>query len=98
MQCSDICGFAPYFFEGNFIGGNFILYFGYISLVKTRLITYHFKAPNMVAKNVIDQCEFSNNVGTLLVIYNNSSNGIVKKQLEQHNIKWEHMIKKFIST
>jgi hypothetical protein len=52
----------------------------------------------MVAKNVIDQCEFSNNVGTLLVIYNNSSNGIVKKQLEQHNIKWEHMIKKFIST
>jgi hypothetical protein len=33
----------------------------------------------MIAKNVIDQCEFSNNVGTLLAIYNNSSNGIMKE-------------------
>jgi hypothetical protein len=43
MQCSDICDFAPYFFEGNFIGGNFILYFGYILLVQTRLITYQYQ-------------------------------------------------------
>jgi hypothetical protein len=33
----------------------------------------------MVAKNVIDQYAFLNNVGTLLAIYNNSSNGIVKE-------------------
>jgi hypothetical protein len=33
----------------------------------------------MVAKNVIDQCEFFNNVRTLLAIDNNSSNGIVKE-------------------
>jgi hypothetical protein len=35
----------------------------------------------MVAKNVINQCEFLNNVGTLLAIYNNSLNGIVKETI-----------------
>jgi hypothetical protein len=35
----------------------------------------------MVAKNVIDQCEFLNNVRTFLAIYNNASNGIVKETI-----------------
>jgi hypothetical protein len=32
--------FTPYFFKGNFRGGNFFSFFGYILLVKKGLITY----------------------------------------------------------
>jgi hypothetical protein len=35
----------------------------------------------MVAKNVISQCEFLINLGTLVAIYNNSTNGIVKETI-----------------
>ncbi len=76
--------FTPYFLKGNFIGGNFFSVFGYILLVKKGLITYQhiiLKLQMWLQKNVINQCEFLINVGTLLAIYNNSSNGIVKETI-----------------